>query len=93
VAQHDQSNRKPPEIVVVDQFLRGIDGYDLVSLLKKKYSCLPCVILADQGYSDVQWAFQANAQGYVNKADWHDVVQGIQLVLAGQDYFNDNLSA
>jgi DNA-binding NarL/FixJ family response regulator len=92
VAQHDQSTRSFPDVAVVDQFLRGVDGYDLVTLLKKNYPYLPCVILADPGYSDAQRAFRANAQGCVNKADWRDVVQGIQLVLAGQNYFNDHLA-
>lgn len=80
------------DLALVDVSLPGMNGIDLVALLRKQYPALPCLMLSGHNESDyVRRALAAGAKGYVIKHDPMAILVAVQRVLVGETYLSEEL--
>jgi len=80
------------ELVLIDVSLPGINGIDLVALLRKQYPDLKCLMLS--GHNEpyyVSRALAVGANGYVVKSNPSSILEAIQQVLEGETYLSKEL--
>ena len=83
-----------PDIMLVDLSLPGMDGIELIKVVRRKHPDLPCAILSghrSQVY--VAKALAAGANAYLLKGDPFEIERGIKAMLAGNRYLSDELRA
>jgi DNA-binding NarL/FixJ family response regulator len=83
-------SRQPPDATLVDLRLPGIGGIECVHRLKRLFSRLPVIVLADQcTLPDFVRAFQAGADAYiVTPATRQPLEECLRSVLGGGRFFS-----
>jgi DNA-binding NarL/FixJ family response regulator len=77
------------DLALVDVVLPHTSGIELVSLIRKKYPFLPCLMISGRNASQyVKRSLAAGARSYVLKDDVQEVMQGIRHVLKGGTYLS-----
>lgn len=80
------------DLALVDVSLPGTSGIELVSMIRKKYPHLPCMMISGRTANHyVNRALSVGARGYVLKDDIEEVIQGIRHVLEGDIYLSKGL--
>lgn len=80
------------DLALVDVVLPHTSGIELVSMIRKKYPDLPCLMISGRNASHyVKRSLAAGARGYVLKDDIHDVIRGIRRVLDGGIYLSKQI--
>lgn len=80
------------DIVLIDVALPSMSGIDLVHELSARMPGLPCLMVS--GHQETTYfdrAIAAGAQGYVVKGNPDDLQEGVNNVLAGQNYVSPSL--
>jgi len=88
----EEVQRLTVDLVLIDVSLPGINGIDLVALLRKQYRDLKCLMLS--GHNEASYvgrALAAGANGYVVKSNPSAILEAIQQVLAGKTYLSKEL--
>lgn len=89
-----QMGLRQPDLVLVDVSLPGMDGIELIRVLKERYPSLPT--LAVSGHDESVYAapaLRAGARGYVMKGKLETVVEAIRHVWAGGIYASEAVRA
>jgi DNA-binding NarL/FixJ family response regulator len=80
------------DLVLVDVALPGMNGVEFVSMVRKIYPTLPCLMLSGHDEVDyVRRALAAGARGYVLKSFPNQILEAIRRVLAGEIYVSEEL--
>lgn len=84
-----------PDLAVVDLFLKGSDGLELVKALRDRKPEVPTLVLSmHQESLHAERALRAGAKGYVMKEEATDsVLRAIRKVLGGEIYVSDRVSS
>ena len=82
-----------PDVVIVDIFLRGLDGIELIKRIRPQYPDLPILVLSMHDESlYAERALKAGADGYIMKQESSElIIAAIQKVLSGKIYASDNI--
>ncbi len=85
----------PPDLAVVDLFLEGMSGLDLIKLLRERRPELPVLVLSMHDESVyAERALRAGARGYVMKqVASRTILEAIRTVLRGDVFLSGNQSA
>ena len=85
-------DRLQPDMVIVDIFLKGSDGIELVKRIKSKYPGINILVMSMHDESlYASRAISAGAEGYVMKQEKpEEVLNAIEKVLHGKVYLSDN---
>jgi two-component system invasion response regulator UvrY len=87
-----QIQKKPPDVVVIDISMPGMDGLELTSQLHHYYPDLPILILTM--YEEEQYVVRAiglGAMGYVTKRSApEELVKAIRKIHAGGRYLDES---
>jgi DNA-binding NarL/FixJ family response regulator len=89
----DALTKLRPDVVIVDVFLKGSDGIELVKRIKAMDSDMNVLVLSMHDESlYAERAISAGATGYVMKNEKSDdIIKAIRKVLNGQVYLSDNM--
>lgn len=89
-----QANAQPWDVVVLDITMPGINGLEVLKLLKRDYPQLPVLMLSmHSGYHYVMGSLKAGASGYLNKETApEELVTAIRTALAGGIYVSHSLA-
>jgi len=83
-------NRMDPDLLLVDISLKGMDGIELIKIVKKRKKRMPMLVLsmhAEALYAER--AIRAGAKGYVMKhASTDTLLAAIRKILAGKIYLS-----
>ncbi len=84
-----------PDLAVVDLFLKGSDGLELVKALRDRKPEVPTLVLSmHQESLHAERALRAGAKGYVMKEEATDsVLRAIRRVLGGEIHVSDRVSS
>lgn len=89
----EQLSERNIDLVLVDVSLPHISGIELVAMIHEKYPHILSVVISGHNTSlYVKRSLEAGARGYIVKDDIHDMVKGIQHVLAGGTYLSKQLN-
>ena len=89
----EQLSEQNIDLVLVDVSLPHISGIELVAMIHEKYPHIPSVVISGHNTSlYIKRSLDAGARGYIVKDDIHDIVDGIQQVLAGGTYLSKQLN-
>lgn len=82
-----------PDVVIVDVFLKGSDGIELVKRIKAMDSDVNILVLSmHDELLYAERAINAGANGYVMKNESSDdIIKAIRKVMSGQVYLSDNM--
>jgi DNA-binding NarL/FixJ family response regulator len=83
-----------PDMVIVDISLPGIDGVELLKMIKLRHPDLPTLVVSMHDESlFAERALRAGARGYVMKQEAPDkVLSGIRRVLAGEIFVSNRIT-
>ena len=82
----------PPDLVVVDLSLPGMNGMELLTELGQLYPNLPCLVVSAHSHpSYAQRVLDRGARGYVAKEDAITIVDAVKRVLKGEVYLSDKM--
>ena len=83
-----------PDIVVLDLSLKGMNGLELLKILKSRYPKMPVLVLSMHEESlYAERSLRAGARGYIMKQEGTEkVVTAIRKVLSGEIYVSENLT-
>jgi DNA-binding NarL/FixJ family response regulator len=83
-----------PDMVIVDISLPGIDGIELLKMIKLRHPDLPTLVVSMHDESlFAERALRAGARGYVMKQEAPDkVLSGIRRVLAGEIFVSSRIT-
>ena len=83
-----------PDMAIVDIFLKGSDGIDLVKRIKTNNSRIDILVLSMHDESlYAERAIDAGSDGYVMKDEKpSDIIDAIRRVLKGQIYLSDKMA-
>jgi two-component system invasion response regulator UvrY len=86
-----QALERPPDVAVIDLSMPGMDGLEVISQLKSRFSKLPIIILTmHEEEQFVVRAVEAGAMGYLTKrAAPGQLVNAIRKVHAGGRYLSN----
>lgn len=88
----EEVKRSPPDLMLIDLSLPGMDGIALVRELGRLCPALPCAILSGYRSQDhVGQALAAGAHAYLLKGDPLEIERGIDAMLAGERYLSEGL--
>jgi DNA-binding NarL/FixJ family response regulator len=76
-----------PDVILVDLSLPGMNGLQLMKILREKYPQIVCIVFS--GYTHlplINKALDGGARGYVLKDHAHQLEQAIKHVLNGEVY-------
>ena len=90
----DAIDRLRPDMVIVDIFLKGSDGIELVKRIKSKYPDINVLVMSMHDESlYASRAIAAGAEGYVMKQEKpEEVLNAIEKVLHGKVYLSDKIA-
>ncbi len=90
-AAFDLVRRSDPDIVLADISLKSSSGLELVSLVRKHYPSIPCLVVSmhdEELYAER--ALRAGARGYVMKQDGDEtIIRAVRKVIQGEVYASD----
>ena len=91
----DELDRLQPDMVIVDIFLKGSDGIELVKRIKLKYPDINILVMSMHDESlYASRALAAGADGYVMKQERpEEVLKAIEKVLHGEVYLSDKIAS
>ena len=80
----DQISRRPPDVVVTDLQMPGMDGLELVKAVRRDVPLVPVVLVTGQGSEEIAVeALEAGAASYVPKSELKaQLVETLESVLA-----------
>ncbi len=84
-----------PDVAIVDISLKGgVDGIELVSAIKKRFSGVKILVLSmHDELSYIERAIKSGANGYVSKNDPLEIVNdAIKVILRGDIYMSSDIS-
>lgn len=83
-----------PDMIIVDISLPGIDGVELLKMIKLRHPDLPTLVVSMHDESlFAERALRAGARGYVMKQEAPDkVLSGIRRVLAGEIFVSSRIT-
>jgi DNA-binding NarL/FixJ family response regulator len=80
------------DLVLVDVFLPGMNGIELVSELQQEYSNIPCLIISGNNFGPaVRRSLRAGARGYALKDSAAGIIEAIRFVLNGEIYVSKEI--
>jgi DNA-binding NarL/FixJ family response regulator len=80
------------DLVLVDVFLPGMNGIELVSELQQAYPNIPCLIISGNNFGYVvQRSLRAGARGYALKDSAAGIIEAIRFVLNGETYVSKEI--
>lgn len=90
----DEVTRLGPDLVIVDIFLKGSDGIELIKRIRSQDSDINILVLSMHDESlYAERAIIAGAQGYVMKQEEPDkIIKAIEKALDGQIYLSDKMA-
>jgi len=75
----------PPDVVLLDVRLPGLNGLESIALLKRRWPEVPIIMLSsDASSSTVRQAHERGAVGFVSKADKPDAIAAALRTCLGQ---------
>lgn len=83
-----------PDIVLLDLSMPGMNGFEVLKVLKKKYPTVRCIAISmyDDG-TYITRCVRAGAYGYLIKnADESELIHAIRQVEKGHKYYNQEIS-
>lgn len=85
--------RCPVDLMLLDLRMPGINGVDLLNLLKTRDNQPKAIILSSYEYEEeIYRAAKAGARGYLSKnAPREEIIAAIEEVVAGRTYFPDHM--
>ena len=91
----DQIDHLKPNLVIVDITLEGIDGLELIKLIKGRFPRLPILVLSMHDESIyAERALRAGARGYIMKQEASDViVSAIRNILKGEIHVSNRMAS
>ena len=83
-----------PDLVIVDISLQGIDGIELIKIMKVRFSGLPVLVVSMHDESIfAERALRAGARGYIMKQEAIErMMEAIRKVLKGDLYISERVS-
>lgn len=73
------------DLIVVDLMLPGIDGYELLEIISKRFRSVPAIVLSavdDEEF--IEKAFSSGANGFVSKTATSDeILSSVKIVMDG----------
>jgi DNA-binding NarL/FixJ family response regulator len=88
----EELSHKVVDLVLIDVALPGMNGIELVTLLRQQYPDLKCLMLSGHAGADyVGLALAAGANGYVIKGDPYAILDAVNDVLDGKAYLSKEL--
>jgi DNA-binding NarL/FixJ family response regulator len=96
-AQHalESLKKSQPDLMIVDISLQGIDGIELIKLIKARYGNLPVLVVSMHDESlFAERALRVGAKGYIMKQEAIEkMMEAIRRVLRGELYISEGVSA
>ncbi len=96
-AQHalESLKKSQPDLIIVDISLQGIDGIELIKIIKARYSNLPALVVSMHDESlFAERALRVGARGYIMKQEAIEkMMEAIRRVLRGELYISEGVSA
>ncbi len=89
-----QAEAQPWDVVVLDITMPGINGLEVLKVLKRNHPSLPVLMLSmHSGYHYVMGSLKAGASGYLNKETApEELVVAIHTAIAGGIYVSRSLA-
>lgn len=82
----------PPDFVLIDLSLPGMNGIELIRELRRHHRALPLAILSGhRSLSYAHDAFAAGADGYLLKGDMDELERGMHAIRGGKRYMSAGL--
>lgn len=83
-----------PDLAIVDISLQGIDGIELIKIMKVRFGSLPVLVVSMHDESIfAERALRAGARGYIMKQEAIDrMMEAIRKVLRGDLYISERVS-
>ena len=91
----DRISRLNPDLAIIDITLEGIDGLELIKLVKSRFPKLPILVLSmhDEAIY-AERALRAGARGYIMKQEASDVIiSAIRKVLKGEIHVSSRMAS
>lgn len=90
---HQLAAHTPVDIALLDLYMPGGDGFDLVGRVCDRYPAMPVIVLsASDRPADMRKALDRGASGFIPKSTSQDVMlSAIKLVLSGGVYIPPDL--
>jgi DNA-binding NarL/FixJ family response regulator len=80
------------DLVLVDVFLPGMNGIELVSELQQAYPNIPCLMISGNNFGPVvQRSLRAGARGYALKDSAAGIIEAIRFVMNGEIYVSKEI--
>jgi len=96
-AQHalESLKKSQPDLMIVDISLQGIDGIELIKIIKTRYGNLPVLVVSMHDESlFAERALRVGARGYIMKQEAIEkMMEAIRRVLRGELYISEGVSA
>jgi DNA-binding NarL/FixJ family response regulator len=96
-AQHalESLKKSQPDLMIVDISLQGIDGIELIKIIKTRYENLPVLVVSMHDESlFAERALRVGARGYIMKQEAIEkMMEAIRRVLRGELYISEGVSA
>lgn len=88
IALFRQNWISPPDLVIMDKVMPGMNGVEAIQEIKKRWEKTKILIFTSKnGEQNIVRAFQAGAHGYIlNNASPDELVFAVMHVLAGYNY-------
>jgi len=90
----DLIEKKRPDLIIVDISLPGIDGVELLGMIKQRFGEVPALVVSmhDEGLF-AERVLRAGARGYIMKQEaLENVLVAIRKVLAGEIFISGNIA-
>lgn len=83
-----------PDVAVIDQFLPGLNGPEIASVLRQEFETAAIIYAQDDSEQGVCGALQAGARSYVLKTDSSSqLVEAVSAASLGRSYFSPAISS
>lgn len=83
-----------PDLVIVDISLPGVDGVELLNMIKVRFGDLPSLVVSMHDESlFAERALRAGSRGYIMKQEaLEKILVAIRRILAGEIFVSDNIA-
>lgn len=82
-----------PDLVILDISLKGLNGLDLIKMIKSEFKDIPALFLSvHEEFFYAERALMAGAMGYVMKEEMSErILDAIRKILGGEIYVSDRV--